>query len=105
MVLPQHTEHTLLSMPAAELIPDDGVPVEPGFDVDLGQGFAAGANDGDLINNGSLLRLLPALPLTLCKPTHPSCLAATPLQNSVIMQAVVKQRLPSLYCVLYLPCP
>ena len=80
MVLPQHAQHALLPMPTAELVPNDRVSVQPGLDVDLGQGFAAGANDGDLVHNGSLLSLLPALPLTLCRATT---LSVTLWQSSV----------------------
>lgn len=69
MVLPQHAQHALLPVPTAKLVPNDRVSVQPGLDVDLGQGLAAGADDGDLVHNGSLLSLLPALPLTLCRAT------------------------------------
>ena len=33
MVLPEHTEHALLPMPAAELVTDDRVAVQAGLDV------------------------------------------------------------------------
>ena len=69
MVLPQHAQHTLLPVATAELVSNDWVPVQAGLNVHFGQCLAAGANDGDLINNGCFLSFLPALPLALCK-TH-----------------------------------
>ena len=66
MVLPQHAQHTLLPVATAELVSNDWIPVQAGLDVHLRQCLAAGANDGDLVNNGCFLSLLPALPLTLC---------------------------------------
>lgn len=72
MVLPQHAQHPLLPMATAELVSNDGIPVQAGLDIHLGQRLAAGANDGDLINNGCFLSLLPALPLTLCIPQNTS---------------------------------
>ena len=54
VVLPQHTQHPLLSVPAAELVPNDWVPVEPGLDVGPLQPLAGCAHYGHLVNDGRL---------------------------------------------------
>ena len=60
VVLPQHAQHALLPMSAAELVPDDRVPVEAGLDVGPLQALAAGADDGDLVDDGRLAGLVLA---------------------------------------------
>ena len=58
MVLPQHTQHPLLPMPAAELVTNDRIPIEAGLDVGPLKALASSANDGDLIHNGRLTSLV-----------------------------------------------
>ena len=60
MVLPQHAQHALLPMPAAELVPDDRVSVQAGLDVGPLQALAACANDGHLVYDGRLAGLVLA---------------------------------------------
>ena len=58
VVLPQHAQHALLPMPAAELVTNDRVPVEAGLDVGPLQALASCADDGHLVNNGCLAGLV-----------------------------------------------
>lgn len=58
MVLPQHAQHALLPMPAAELVTNDWVPVEAGLDVGPLQALASCTDDGHLVNNGCLTGLV-----------------------------------------------
>ncbi len=60
MVLPQHTQHSLLPVATAELVPNDRVPVEAGLDVGSLQALAGSAHNGHLVHNGSLTCLVLA---------------------------------------------
>ena len=60
MVLPQHTQHALLPMPAAELVTNDRVPVKAGLDVGPLQALASSADDGHLVYDGRLTGLVLA---------------------------------------------
>lgn len=48
MVLPQHTQHSLLPVATAELVPDDRVPVEAGLDVGPLQALTGSPHNGSL---------------------------------------------------------
>ncbi len=67
MVLPQHTQHSLLPVPTAELVPNDRVPVQAGLDVGSLQALAGRAHNGDLIHNGRLTGLVLARSASSCR--------------------------------------
>ncbi len=60
VVLPQHTQHSLLPVATAELVPDDRVPVEAGLDVGPLQALTGSPHNGHLVHNGSLTGLVLA---------------------------------------------
>lgn len=76
VVLPQHTQHALLPVPAAELVPNDRVSVETGLDVSPLQALVACANDGHLVYDGRLAGLvLAGLPPGCNSRTLSACAA------------------------------
>ena len=58
VVLPQHTQHALLPMPAAELVTNDRVSVEAGLDVGPLKALASGTDDGHLVYDGCFTGLV-----------------------------------------------
>lgn len=58
VVLPQHTQHSLLPVAAAELVPDDRIPVETGLDIGSLQALAGSPHNGHLVHNGGLTCLV-----------------------------------------------
>ena len=71
VVLPQHTEHALLPMPAAELVTNDRVPVEAGLDVSPLQALARRADNSHLVYNGRLAGLVLAGLAPCCNSKTP----------------------------------
>ena len=60
MVLPQHAQHALLPVAAAELVPNHRVPVEARLDVGPLQALARPPHNGHLVHNGGLAGLVLA---------------------------------------------
>lgn len=75
MVLPQHAQHALLPMPAAELVPDDRVSVEAGLDVGPLQALVACADNGHLVHDGRLAGFVLAGLASGCNSTTLSACA------------------------------
>ena len=78
-------------MPAAELVTNDRVPVEAGLDVGPLQALASSANDGHLVYNGCLTRLVFTGLTTRCssrirmngKKYHHVCISSDATQSTV----------------------
>ena len=90
MILPQHTQHALLPVSAAELVPNDWIPVEAGLNVDLPQRVLRSANDGDLIHNGSLASLVLGGLGRVCKAVQElELLVLSPMTRFVLRQVLM----------------